>query len=63
VAHAVADAAAVREQIAALNAELEAEVARLESEFDPQSIQVDTVAVKPRKSEIAVEDLALVWVP
>jgi hypothetical protein len=62
VAHAEADARAVREQIDTLNAELEAEVARLESEFDPQSIRIEAVAVKPRKADIAVEDMALVWV-
>ena len=61
VAHAEADARAVREQIGALNAELEAEVARIESEYDPHSIRLDKVSVKPRKSDIAVEDLALVW--
>ena len=44
-----------------LNAELEAEVARLESEFDPQAIRIESVPVKPRKADIAVEDLALVW--
>jgi hypothetical protein len=63
VAHAEADAQAVREQIDTLNAELETEVARLESEFDPAAIPVETVAVKPRKADIAVEDMALVWVP
>jgi hypothetical protein len=61
VAHAEADARAVREQIEALNAELEAEVARLESEYDPHSIRLDKVSVQPRKADIAVEDLALVW--
>jgi hypothetical protein len=61
VAHAEADARALREQVEALNAELEAEVARLESEFDPQAIRLEPVPVAPRKSDIAVEDLALVW--
>jgi len=63
VAHAEADAAAVREQIEALNAELEAEVARLESQLDPGTVAIETVAVKPRKADLAVEDMALVWVP
>ena len=63
VAHAEADAEAVREQIEALNAELGAEVARLESEFDPAAIELETVTIKPRKSDLAVEELALVWVP
>jgi hypothetical protein len=63
VAHAEADVEAVRSQLAALNAELEAEVARLESEFDPATIAIEAVSVKPRKADIAVEDMALVWVP
>jgi len=61
VAHAEADARAVREQIEALNAELEAEVARIESESDASTIGLDKVSVKPRKADITVEDLALVW--
>jgi hypothetical protein len=61
VAHAEADARAVREQIEALNAELEAEVARIESESDASSIKLDKVSVKPRKADITVEDVALVW--
>jgi hypothetical protein len=63
VAHAEADVEAIRDQLEALNAELEAEVARLESEFDPASIAIETASVKPRKADIAVEDMALVWVP
>ena len=63
VAHAEADMQSLRQQIDELNAELEAEVARLEAEFDPASAPVESVAVKPRKADIAVEDVALVWVP
>jgi hypothetical protein len=63
VAHAEADVEAIRNQREALNAELEAEVARLESEFDPATIAIETTRVKPRKADIAVEDMALVWVP
>jgi hypothetical protein len=63
VAHAEADARALHEQVEDLNGELEAEVARLESEFDPQAVRLESVPVKPRKADIAVEDLALVWRP
>jgi molecular chaperone GrpE (heat shock protein) len=63
VEHAEADARAVREQIEAINAELEAEVARLEAEFDPAAARIEVTAVRPRKADIAVEDVALVWVP
>jgi hypothetical protein len=63
VTHAEADLASVREQYAALEVELEAEVARLESAFDPAAIPLETVSVKPRKSDIEVSGLALVWQP
>jgi hypothetical protein len=63
VANAEADAAALREQQVALNAELETEISNLESEFDPTTIRIETAAVKPKKADIAVEDMALVWVP
>jgi flagellar motility protein MotE (MotC chaperone) len=63
VAQAEADARAVQEQIAALNKELEAEVARLESAFDPDAIPIETTPLKPRRADVAVEDMALVWVP
>ena len=63
VAGAEADAAALREQQDALNAELEAEIKNLESELDPATIRIETAAVKAKKSDIAVDELALVWVP
>jgi hypothetical protein len=63
VAAAEADASALREQAAAINAELETEIRELESGFDPATIRIETAAVKPKKADIAVEDLALVWVP
>jgi hypothetical protein len=60
---AQADERALREQITAIETELEDEVTRIESGFDPQSIQVERVPVKPRKADLAVEQLALVWHP
>ncbi len=63
VAQAEAGVQALRQQIEELNAELEAEVARLEAEFDPAAARVEAAAVKPRKADITVEDVALVWVP
>ena len=63
VAHAEADVASLRQQYATLEADLEAEVARLEPGFDPTAIELETVKVKPRKSDIGVSDLSLVWQP
>jgi hypothetical protein len=61
VAHAEADAEAIRGQIAALNTELEAEIDALESQFDANTVRVETVPIRPKKADITVEDLALVW--
>jgi len=63
VAHAEADARALREQVEALNDELAAEVRALESELDPHAIRIETVPVRPRKADIAVTDLGVVWRP
>ncbi|HET7202432.1 MAG TPA: hypothetical protein VFI92_03605 [Steroidobacteraceae bacterium] len=63
VAHAEADIASLQQQYASIEQDLEAEVAALESDFDPAAIEVESVAVKPRKSDITVADLALVWQP
>jgi flagellar motility protein MotE (MotC chaperone) len=63
VAQAESDARAVREQLDTLNAELEAEVTRLEAGMDPATVPVETMAVTPRKSDITVEEVALVWCP
>jgi hypothetical protein len=61
VGHAEADARSLGEQEAALEAELEAEIAALGAQFDPATIAIETVTVRPRKSDLGVEDIALVW--
>jgi hypothetical protein len=63
VTAAEADAEAIHAQVEGLNKELESEVARLEGEFDPNTVRIETVPVRPRKADIKVEDLALVWRP
>jgi hypothetical protein len=63
VTHAAADAEALKRQHADLEAELETELAALEPGFDSTVIEVESVAVKPRKSDTAVTDVALVWQP
>jgi hypothetical protein len=63
VAHAEADLDALQQQQAALESELAAEIAALESRFDPASIVLETVEIRLRKSDTAVTDLTLVWQP
>ena len=61
MAHAEADVEALKEQVAAMHAELEAEIGRIGAEFDPNTIRVEIVPVRPKKADISVEDMALVW--
>jgi hypothetical protein len=63
VAHAEADLGALREQFAALTTAVEAEVTALEADFDPAAIEIESVAIKPRKSDTTVAEVALVWQP
>ena len=63
VAHAEADVEALKDQVAAMNAELEAEIGQLEAQFDSNTIRVEIVPVRPKKADISVEDMTLVWCP
>lgn len=46
-----------------LNAEVEDDVARIQDELDPALMSLEQEEVKPRKSDIEVTQLQLVWVP
>jgi hypothetical protein len=61
VGYAESDVQAIRGQMESLETELQAEIAGLEAEFDPGAAHLDTLEVQPRKGDIAVEDVALVW--
>ena len=63
VTHAEADLTALQQQHAALEAELADEIAALEAKFDAGTIAVEQSAIKARKSDTEVTDLALVWQP
>ncbi len=54
---------ALEQSLAELNAELERELAALGERYDPQSQPLETVTVRPRKSDVTVRRLALAWAP
>ena len=54
---------AVRAKRAELEAELAAEIQKLGTDNDPAQFAIDTTSVRPRKSDITVTSVALVWVP
>lgn len=54
---------AIQQQLADLQAQFAEETAALEAKMDPQSETFETVVVKPKKSDISVQLVALVWAP
>jgi hypothetical protein len=53
----------LQQRFADTQREVEAEVSRLETTLDPSTISLRSVEVPARKSDIAVGEVALVWVP
>ncbi len=54
---------AVQEQIAALEAELESEVAQQAAASDPLTETLEKVALRPKKTDITVRRTVLIWQP
>ena len=46
-----------------LEAELQEQVDALEERLDPETEALDTIAIKPKKADIAVDLVALAWAP
>jgi hypothetical protein len=63
VTHAEENVESLRKQLADLNAELEAEVDRLEERFDPEAEQLEVLGLKPRRKDVEVRLLTLAWAP
>jgi hypothetical protein len=53
----------LQKQRADLDAAFEEDVAALKSKIDPQTEDLETVVIKPKKTNISVQLLALVWAP
>jgi hypothetical protein len=54
---------ALQGQIAELEAELQAEVEAIGRTTDPLSEELETISVKPRKTDVTVRTVALAWAP
>ncbi len=63
VARAQRDADDARERLAELEAEFEEEVAELDERPDPAAFELEERPLRPRKSDLAVEPVRLVWTP
>jgi hypothetical protein len=63
VAGAEANQAALQKQLQDLEAELQQEITRTQGELDPAAIQLDKISLKPRKADIGVQGVTILWVP
>jgi hypothetical protein len=63
VARAGETVEAVTRQLQELNAELELEISRLTSTSDVSSETLQTISIKPKKKDIQVKLITLVWAP
>jgi Skp family chaperone for outer membrane proteins len=63
VANAEAKIEGVAGEIQSIQDELEAGIAKLAESFDPASLPLETESVKPAKSDVKVETVALLWLP
>jgi len=63
VGRAEDSAEAIRAQIAALEQEAKDELAARETATDPATEKLESIEVRPRKSDVTVRKAALVWVP
>jgi hypothetical protein len=63
VANAGAKVEGIAAEIAALQAGLEAEIAKLAESFDPAALALETESVKPARTDVKVQRVALLWLP
>ncbi len=63
VTNADAKVGAVAAERAAAEAELEEDVAKISASFDPASLALETDSIKPAKSDVKVQQVALLWLP
>jgi DNA-binding ferritin-like protein len=53
----------LQQQLQALSDEFEDSVAEIETPVDPAAIELEEKTIRPRKSDLEVEPVALVWTP
>ena len=63
VEHAKQALEAIRQQQAALETEAQEELDRLAKSFDPAHLQIKTIRVTPRKSDLAIQKMGVAWIP
>jgi hypothetical protein len=63
----VADAAegveVLKQQLADLQQEFDAEAEKVRASLAPDALTLEEVLIKPKKADIAIQEVALVWQP
>lgn len=63
VADAAEGAEVLKQQLEDLNAQFEAETQSLQASVSPESLEIEEVSIQPKKADIKVEQVRLVWQP
>ncbi len=63
VAAANAKIESISQEIEAVKAELEAAISQLTETYDPAALRLETESIKPSKTDVKVQSVALLWVP
>ena len=51
----------LQQQLQDLQADMENEIAQIDDKSNPTKINIEKTTLRPRKSDIAVETIALIW--
>ena len=62
-ARAEADLEEAREKLLEVKADCEREIQQLETDYEPANLKLDKIEISPRKSDIAVDEVVLAWLP
>ena len=54
---------AVYQRLVALDAEFKAETEKLSAHVDPTAIELEELSLQPKKADITISQVALVWTP
>ena len=60
---AVETVEAVQEDLQRLEAELHEETARIQQDLDPDHLVLQEVSLRPKKTDITIGVVALLWIP
>ncbi len=63
VANAEAKVANIKEEMAEIQKDLEAEITKISASFDSSALPLETESIKPAKSDVKVDAVTLLWLP